>query len=122
MLSFLLKTNLFFHVICLVDIPSVPLKRRSLVAPLMNQQLTPEMLALAGRSETHSANGKARVSIARVGGKSKVISWADAPDDLFFMVTPSCRKVRKLVQNRVLKRFARKPANQIEPYSLNQSS
>ena len=63
---------------------SQTLNRRALVAPVMNKQPTAEQLALrTTNGGTVTTNGRARISIARIGDKNKLISWTDAPDDLF---------------------------------------
>ena len=89
----------------------------------MTKQPTPELLALGGRSEMNNGkNGKARIAIARVGGKNKLISWVDAPDDLFFLVTANSRKVRKQVQPGLLRRFARRPGVKLEPTPITSTT
>jgi len=39
-----------------------------------------------------SLNGRAKVAtITRVGGRKQMISWVDAPDDVYFVATDTTR-------------------------------
>jgi len=56
-------------------------------------------------------NGKPKIAhMTRTGsGRKQVISWMDAPDDLYFRATDTSRKVRKQIPSNELRRIARKP-------------
>ena len=56
---------------------SQSLNRRALVAPEQ----------LSARTNGSTTNGKSRISIVRTGGKSKLISYDDAPEDIMFIRT-----------------------------------
>jgi len=47
------------------------------------------------------------------GGRKQVISWMDAPDDLYFKASPSAKKVRKKLTTPALRRAARKPFKKV---------
>lgn len=59
----------------------------------------------------HHLNGKPKIAqMARSGsGRKQVISWMDAPDDVYFRATESSRKARKALSLAELRRAARKP-------------
>ena len=59
---------------------SASLNRRALVAP--------EQLSARTNGST---NGKSRISIVRTGGKSKLISYDDAPEDILFVCTEATK-------------------------------
>ncbi|XP_017781721.1 PREDICTED: metastasis-associated protein MTA3 isoform X2 [Nicrophorus vespilloides] len=56
-------------------------------------------------------NGKPKIAhMTRTGsGRKQVISWMDAPDDLYFRATDSSKKMRKQIPTTELRRIARKP-------------
>lgn len=87
------------------------MNRRALVAPVMNKQPTAEQLALALKTngnESATTNGNTRISIARLGNKSKLISWTDAPDD-FFVSTEATKKLRQEISLTLIKQLRRSP-------------
>jgi len=47
------------------------------------------------------------------GGQKTVISWQDAPDDLFFRATPTAKKTRKQMTANAVRRCARRPFRKI---------
>ncbi|KAL5285522.1 MTA1 family protein [Megaselia abdita] len=71
------------------------------------------MMAAAGQPiPRHHLNGKPKIAhMARTGsGRKQVISWMDAPDDVYFRSTPASRKARnKMLSTSNLRRAARKP-------------
>lgn len=60
---------------------SQSLNRRALVAPEQ----------LSARTNGSATNGKSRISIVRTGGKSKLISYDDAPEDIMFISTEATK-------------------------------
>lgn len=87
------------------------------------------------------SNGRPKVAtITRVGGRKQMISWVDAPDDVFFVATemtrsvsvcPSAagdahqqlyacvrRRVRRQLPSSELRRGARKPWRRVGPKHL----
>jgi len=48
------------------------------------------------------------------GGQKTVISWQDAPDDLFFRSTPTAKKTRKQMTASGIRRIARRPFRKIQ--------
>uniref|UniRef100_A0A1B6FNZ1 Metastasis-associated protein MTA3 n=1 Tax=Cuerna arida TaxID=1464854 RepID=A0A1B6FNZ1_9HEMI len=62
------------------------------------------------RTVVNHLNGKTRVgsSASRIGRK-QVISWMDAPDDVYFRSTDATKKVRRQLTAVELRRAARKP-------------
>ncbi|CAH0552229.1 unnamed protein product [Brassicogethes aeneus] len=61
-------------------------------------------------------NGKPRIAhMTRTGsGRKQVISWMDAPDDVYFRATERSKKVRRQVTLVELRRAARKPWRQLK--------
>ncbi|XP_065166932.1 metastasis-associated protein MTA3 isoform X2 [Atheta coriaria] len=56
-------------------------------------------------------NGKPKIAhMTRTGsGRKQVISWMDAPDDLYFRATENSKKIRKAISVTEIRRIARKP-------------
>lgn len=70
------------------------------------------MMAAAGQPlARHHLNGKPKITqMSRTGsGRKQVISWMDAPDDVYFRATESSKKARKVLSVVDLRRAARKP-------------
>lgn len=97
-----------------------PTKRPS-KDPAPQQRLVPDqyaavMAAAMSSGQTlprHIAqiNGKPKIAhMTRTGsGRKQVISWMDAPDDVYFRATDGSKKVRRQVTSSDLRRAARKP-------------
>lgn len=70
--------------------PQPSAKRRQLAPPgLLATKATQE---LYGFPRGNPMNGRAKVAtITRVGGRKQMISWVDAPDDVFFVATDGTR-------------------------------
>ena len=47
------------------------------------------------------------------GGQRHVISWMDAPDDVFYKATPNTKKLRKKIAVVQIRRAARKPFKKV---------
>ena len=47
------------------------------------------------------------------GGQRHVISWMDAPDDVFYKATPTTKKLRKKIAVVQIRRAARKPFKRV---------
>merc|ERR1712226_1165595 len=47
------------------------------------------------------------------GGQRQVISWMDAPDDVFYKATPTTKKLRKKIAVVQIRRAARKPFKKV---------
>ncbi|XP_066996463.2 metastasis-associated protein MTA3 isoform X3 [Anabrus simplex] len=67
--------------------------------------------SMMGRSVINHLNGKAKIaSMGRSGNSRKqVISWMDAPDDVYFRSTEGTKKMRRQLTGVELRRAARKP-------------
>lgn len=65
----------------------------------------------------HHMNGKPKIAqMARTGsGRKQVISWMDAPDDVYYRSTEASRKTRRKVPITELRRSARKPWRHLHP-------
>uniref|UniRef100_A0A182P3G1 Uncharacterized protein n=1 Tax=Anopheles epiroticus TaxID=199890 RepID=A0A182P3G1_9DIPT len=65
----------------------------------------------------HHMNGKPKIAqMARTGsGRKQVISWNDAPDDVFYRSTKAGRKLRREIPIVELRRAARKPWRNLHP-------
>lgn len=66
---------------------------------------------MMGRSVINHLNGKAKIAtMTRSGsGRKQVISWMDAPDDVYFRSTDGTKKMRRQLTGTELRRAARKP-------------
>ncbi|XP_046402651.1 metastasis-associated protein MTA3 isoform X3 [Ischnura elegans] len=66
---------------------------------------------LLGRSVINHLNGKAKIAtMSRMGGgRKQVISWMDAPDDVYFRATEASKKMRRQLSATDIRRAARKP-------------
>ncbi|XP_050706979.1 metastasis-associated protein MTA3-like isoform X3 [Eriocheir sinensis] len=53
-------------------------------------------------------------TVSRVGGRPRIISWMDAPDDVYFYATDTTKKLRKSLTTNDLKRAARRPWKKIQ--------
>ncbi|KAG0727415.1 Metastasis-associated protein MTA1 [Chionoecetes opilio] len=53
-------------------------------------------------------------TVSRVGGRPRIISWMDAPDDVYFYATDTTKKLRKSLPTNDLKRAARRPWKKIQ--------
>lgn len=59
-------------------------------------------------------NGRAKVAtITRVGGRKQMISWVDAPDDVYFVAIEPTRKMRRQLTTAELRRAARRPCKKL---------
>jgi len=61
--------------------------------PLTSQHLPATAAALNYRTVLNHMNGnKAKLAaVSRVGSRKQIISWMDAPDDLYFFSTPETK-------------------------------
>lgn len=71
----------------------VPLKRRQLAPPSILAKAVPDFYgSMARNALMNPLNGRAKVAtITRIGGRKQMISWVDAPDDVYFVATDSTR-------------------------------
>jgi len=76
----------------------------------------PSKVGKAGKGRGYSVNqvapkGARKIAtLTRVaGGQKTVISWQDAPDDLFYRASPQTKKTRKQLTVAAIRRAARKP-------------
>nr|CAD7394047.1 unnamed protein product [Timema cristinae] len=67
--------------------------------------------AMLGRPVINHLNGKTKIAtMTRSGsGRKQVISWMDAPDDVYFRSTDGTKKMRRQLTGTELRRAARKP-------------
>ncbi|KAH8359693.1 hypothetical protein KR093_008390 [Drosophila rubida] len=97
-------------------VPSGPPAKRPNKDPMPSHCPSPEqfaaMMAASGQPlSRHHLNGKQKIAqMARGGnGRKQVISWMDAPDDVYFRATDVHKKTRKILSAVDLRRAARKP-------------
>ncbi|XP_045592357.1 metastasis-associated protein MTA3 isoform X12 [Procambarus clarkii] len=70
-----------------------------------------------------STPGRAKIAtVSRVGGRPRIISWMDAPDDVYFYATDTTKKLRKSLTTNDLKRAARRPWKKIQEKELSPST
>ncbi|XP_069940155.1 metastasis-associated protein MTA3 isoform X8 [Cherax quadricarinatus] len=70
-----------------------------------------------------STPGRAKIAtVSRVGGRPRIISWMDAPDDVYFYATDTTKKLRKSLTTNDLKRAARRPWKKIQEKDLSPST
>lgn len=89
--------------------PGPPAKRPNKdVGPIRGPEGFSPMM---GRSVINHLNGKAKIAtMTRSGsGRKQVISWMDAPDDVYFRSTDGTKKMRRQLTGTELRRAARKP-------------
>ncbi|SPP87922.1 metastasis-associated protein MTA3 isoform X3 [Drosophila guanche] len=97
-------------------VPSGPPAKRPNKDPMPSHCPSPEqfaaMMAASGQPlSRHHLNGKQKIAqMARGGnGRKQVISWMDAPDDVYFRANDTHKKARKILSAVDLRRAARKP-------------
>ncbi|XP_048517810.1 uncharacterized protein LOC125502364 isoform X1 [Dendroctonus ponderosae] len=75
------------------------------------QAHTPAGLSGPMPRQVAQVNGKPKIAqMTRSGsGRKQVISWMDAPDDLYFKATEHSKKIRRQISSVELRRAARKP-------------
>lgn len=89
--------------------PGPPAKRPNKeVGPLRGPESFPPMM---GRSVINHLNGKTKIATLTrsSSGRKAVISWMDAPDDVYFRSTDGTKKMRRQLTGMELRRAARKP-------------
>ena len=67
---------------------TLPSKRRQLAPPSILGKSVPDLYESISRNSvsTQSLNGRAKIAtFTNVSGKKQMISWVDAPDDVFFV-------------------------------------
>jgi len=65
-------------------------------------------------------NGKSKGVGMRSGGRKQVISWMDAPDDVYFRANDTTKKLRRQMTSSELRRMARKPWRRLGASCKNQ--
>lgn len=108
-----------------IDGPVAPPTKRPNKDPMPSHRPTPEQYAAmmaaaqaAGQPlPRHHMNGKPKIAqMARTGsGRKQVISWMDAPDDVYYRSTEASRKTRRKIPIVELRRSARKPWRCLAP-------
>lgn len=89
----LLKVKALNSVVSATNNIIPPMKRRQLAPPSILGKALPDLYGNLARSAI-MANGRAKVAtITRVGGRKQMISWVDAPDDVYFVATEATRSV-----------------------------
>ncbi|XP_069673256.1 metastasis-associated protein MTA3 isoform X3 [Periplaneta americana] len=89
--------------------PGPPAKRPNKeVGPIRGPEGFSPMM---GRSVINHLNGKTKIAtMTRSGsGRKQVISWMDAPDDVYFRSTEGTKRMRRQLTGTELRRAARKP-------------
>jgi len=94
----------------------------SLGSPLqLTTQLLPSTTAtLNVRTGVNHMNGtKAKVAtVTRIGSRKQIISWMDAPDDLYFCSNDLSKKLRRALSSSEMRRLARSPCKKVPPKSI----
>ncbi|XP_037947868.1 metastasis-associated protein MTA3 isoform X3 [Teleopsis dalmanni] len=97
-------------------VPAGPPAKRPNKDPMPAHCPSPEqfaaMMAASGQPlSRHHLNGKPKIAqMARTGnGRKQVISWMDAPDDVYFRANEASKKARKMLPPVEIRRAARKP-------------
>ncbi|XP_037029034.1 metastasis-associated protein MTA3 isoform X2 [Bradysia coprophila] len=103
-----------------------PPSKRPNKDPMPSHRPTPEqyaaMMAAAAAAgqplPRHHMNGKPKIAqMTRTGsGRKQVISWMDAPDDVYFRATAASKKARKTLTIVDLRRAARKPWRHLQNF------
>ncbi|CAG7833924.1 unnamed protein product [Allacma fusca] len=83
--------------------------------PLTVQQLPATANANTRNVLNQIANGtKTKIaSVTRVGSRKQIISWMDAPDDLYFSSTEGTKKLRRSLTSTEMRRLARSPCKKV---------
>lgn len=80
---------------CIYLVPTPPVKRRQLAPPSILGKSVQEFYGSMARGALMNpslSNGRAKVAtITRVGGRKQMISWVDAPDDVYFVATDATK-------------------------------
>ncbi|CAL8111643.1 unnamed protein product [Orchesella dallaii] len=87
--------------------------------PLVSQHL-PASSSMNIRTVLNHMNGNSKsklASVTRLGSRKQIISWMDAPDDLYFYSTAATKKLRRSLSSNELRRLARTPTKK----ALNKS-
>ncbi|KAK3879218.1 hypothetical protein Pcinc_016211 [Petrolisthes cinctipes] len=71
-------------------------------------------LTLPGHPTPTTPSRAKIATVSRVGGRPRIISWMDAPDDVYFYATDTTKKLRKSLSTNDLKRAARRPWKRIQ--------
>lgn len=85
-----------------------------LMASLADGLSAPKVGRSGGQARAYSVNqvapkGKVAMLTKTAGGQKTIISWQDAPDDLFYKASGQQKKMRKHLSTTVLRKAARKP-------------
>ena len=72
-----------------------------------------KMQRLDGRTNIVPPKGRVATLTRIQGGQRQVISWMDAPDDVYYKATASTKKLRKRLPVVQLRRAARKPFKKV---------
>ncbi|KAF7488412.1 Metastasis-associated protein MTA3 [Sarcoptes scabiei] len=97
----------------------IPSKRRQMAPPSILGKSVPDLYENISRNSvsTQSLNGRAKIAtITNLSGKKQMISWVDAPDDVFFFSTKKIRQLRRKIPLTELLRAARQPYKQHSEY------
>lgn len=78
---------------------STPSKRRQMAPPSILGKSMPDLYEnLSRNAVSTSLNGRAKVTtITNVAGKKQMISWVDAPDDVYFVANDQIKFVFALL-------------------------
>ncbi|XP_053691511.1 metastasis-associated protein MTA1 [Sabethes cyaneus] len=108
-----------------IDGVVAPPTKRPNKDPMPSHRPTPEQYAAmmaaaqaAGQPlPRHHMNGKPKIAqMTRTGsGRKQVISWMDAPDDVYYRSTEASRRTRRKIPITELRRSARKPWRNLHP-------
>lgn len=93
-----------------LTVPPTADQYQAMMAAAAQAQYPPGLMGPMPRQVAH-VNGKPKIAqMTRTGsGRKQVISWMDAPDDLYFRATENSKKMRRQISLAELRRAARKP-------------
>lgn len=88
-------------------------KRRQLAPTgLLSSKSSHELYGISSipKAALVSNGGRPKIAtITRVSGRKQMISWVDAPDDVFFIANATTKQIRKQLPQSELRKGARKP-------------
>ncbi|XP_027194230.2 metastasis-associated protein MTA3-like [Dermatophagoides pteronyssinus] len=90
----------------------MPSKRRQMAPPSILGKSVPDLYENISRNSVtaQSLNGRAKIAtITNLSGKKQMISWVDAPEDVYFVSTKKIKQMRRKIPLSELLRSARQP-------------
>ena len=87
-------------------------RRQQAPTGLLSSKSSHELYGISSlpKSALASNGGRPKIAtITRVGGRKQMVSWVDAPDDVFFIANATTKQIRRQLPANELRRGARKP-------------